>query len=211
MIAVGIGRFFYNEVNSMRRFILLFLLAMLAFSGLSCIQTKISDSEKKMLFTFADLADYTDNEFEEIEKCEAFSKVDMLFYLKQYSYTFNSNLSRRNHKILYLNSILQQLPSEFVAKRNMPTQAGSTKMAYNISLRTFAKGMHLKDDNRLFTLGDQNYHSYIITKDNRKVGNIIITRVGKYILQVIMMGLYFDERETLEDCMRWTVERLQKK
>jgi hypothetical protein len=183
---------------------------MLVLSGLSCMQTEITAKEKQLLFTFADMADYTVDEFQDIGQCETYQKVAVLNLMKQYTYTFTSTQSKRNRQFLYINSILQRYPSVIIARQNMLTQAGTFRMAFNVSLKAFGKGMHIKDDNRLFTRGDQNYHSYILTKDNRKIGNLVITRVGRSILQVVMMGQYFDERDLLDECMEETVANLRK-
>lgn len=194
----------------MRRLLLLFILMMLALSGLSCMQTKITAEEKRLLFTFAKMADYTSNEFQDIEQCESYQKVAVLNLMKQYTYMFVSTKAKINQKFLYINSILQRYPSVIIARQNILTQAGTFRTTFNITLKTFGKGIHIKDDNRLFTLGDKNYHSYILTKDNYKIGNLIITRVGRSILQVVIMGQYFDDRELLNECMSETVDNLRK-
>lgn len=194
----------------MRRLLLFGLLIMLALSGLSCVQTNISDEEKQLLFTFANLADYTGDEYQDIDKCEEFQKVAVLNLVKQYTYTFNSSQSENNQQFLYINSILQRHSSVIIAKQNMLTQASTFKTAFNVSLKVFGKGIHIKDDNRLFTLGDKNYQSFILNKENHKIGNLIITRVGRSILQVVIMGLYFDDPILMNECMSETVANLRK-
>lgn len=194
----------------MRRLLLIFLIMMLTFSGLACVQTTISEEEKQLLFTFASLADYTNNEFHGVDQCESFQKLALLFLVRQYTYTFSSENHEKNRQFLFINSNLQRFPSELLAQQNILTQANAYKAGINVSLKFIGKGVHLQDDNRLFNLGDQNYQSFILNKENRKIGNLVITRVGRSILQVIILGLYFDDQDILEESMWDTVDNLRK-
>jgi hypothetical protein len=68
--------------------------------------------------------------------------------------------------------------------------------------------MDLKPDNSVFTLGDDNYHSYILIKGST-AGNLVITRIGRNMLVVIIMGIYFDDRESLEQAVEGTVNNIR--
>lgn len=183
---------------------------MLALSGLSCVQTKIPASEKRLLFTYSNIADYSVREFRDIDQCETYQKVAVLDYINQYTYTFDSSKAEGNEGILFINTVLQRHPSVLVAKQSILGQAGATRVMMNLSFKAFGKGIHLKEDNRLVTLGDQNYHSYIMNKDNRKIGNFLVIRVGRYVMQTMIIGLYFDD-ELLDESLSMAVESLRKK
>ena len=95
--------------------------------------------------------------------------------------------------------------SEADAKRNI----SSFKTAFTVSFKIAGKYLDLKTDNTIFTLGDENYHSYILIKGST-AGNLLITRIGKSMLVVIIMGIYFDDRESLEQAVAGTVDNIKR-
>ncbi len=166
----------------------------------SCSANKISDDERKQLFTIDNIIKNTSFTFKNIQKCENISKTEFLYYINQISYDFDSFKDSHNSKYLVITSTLQSFPSEFSAKNNILTQ----NLAFKIGFSLAGQKVGLKADNKLFTLGDDNYHSFITSKEN-KIGNYIITRAGRKVLQIIIIGIYFDDKNTLEDCVRETI------
>ncbi|MGA2142752.1 MAG: hypothetical protein ABSG94_10080 [Brevinematales bacterium] len=173
----------------------------------SCTTSRLTDGEKGLLFTIGNFTNNTIYRFDDTRRCETFSKSVLpgIFNKADLTYTFNSSKATNYKQYLYINSILQTYRSEAEAKRNI----SSFKTAFTVSFKIAGKYLDLKTDNTIFTLGDENYHSYILIKGSTS-GNLLITRIGKNMLVVIIMGIYFDDRESLEQAVAETVNNIKK-
>lgn len=70
-------------------------------------------------------------------------------------------------------------------------------------------GVKLEDHDELFRWGDDS-RSALITAQGKPVGNFFITRKGRYILYVIVVGVYFAKPETLADLLNPKLAELER-
>jgi hypothetical protein len=187
-----------------KAFIPVFIAVILFFLGYSCSANEFSDSEKLDLFTIRNITNNIDYEIQDARKYESFSKIAFLNFFEHYEYTFDSTKNREGGPYLYIKSILQKFTTVFEAKKEALIQNN----VYTITFKIIGgKKMSLKRDNSFFTLGDDNYHSYIMYNGS-VVGNIVTTRVGRRVLIFTVGGLVFD-RNLLEKCAGETIKNLR--
>ena len=97
------------------------------------------------------------------------------------------------------------------AEINESAQLASTAfsdrvLAYKSGLLISMSGVEFVEDSRLFSLGEENYIAYM-EKDGIKLGNVLVTRKDNIVFSLLLGGLYFDERELLEELMAPKLEK----
>jgi hypothetical protein len=199
----------------MRKILLIFMFFTLMTLNISCIptvptiSTHMTENEKDLLFTFNDIADYMDFSFRDIGKCESFQKFTFAPIMSKYTYHFDSSKVKANSKYLNISCELETSPSVAKAKEDLKIKYYSFKIGFGIAKNVSNGKVKLESANQLFTLGDSHYHLFIKNKDSI-IGNFILTRVQNKVLQVYWMGVYFNERQALEECLAPTVAAMRK-
>lgn len=90
------------------------------------------------------------------------------------------------------------------ARQSYPLAIG----AYRTGM-LFGENIKLQPRADLLTIGDQHYAA-LVTKDGKPIGNVFVVRQGRVVHSLLLIGLYFDDRETVEELMGRVVEEAKR-
>lgn len=126
------------------------------------------------------------------EQCEAWPAKLNLDGSLELEHEYGSGLPPGSEYV-YLSSGAELDASVKDAKESLKPPMGAMKLG----IKVFGHA-GLEPRPELLTLGDESYTS-IVTSEGNPVGNIAFVRTGRIIHSLIIMGIYFDGQELLED------------
>lgn len=160
----------------------------LVYFGYNGISSRApTDAEKSMLITLDVLESYgyTNQPQEATAIWSAKVNIDGSTEL-EYEYELESETD-----YLYIVSDVNLEATEKDARDSFKIGINAYKLGLKIGGATAEKKPNL------FTLGDERYSAQIMI-DGDPFGNLVVVRHGRIIHSLILMGLYFDEKEDLE-------------
>lgn len=150
-----------------------------------------TEDEVSMLVTIDALADYGYTNMPR-EACESWSAKLSLDGTSNVEYEFDSELAP-DSEFIFLSSSVNLSKSEADAQKSFKIAVGAIELV----IRMFGSAeIEKKPD--LIELGDESYSALVTAEDN-PVGNLVVIRDGQIIHTLVVMGIYFDQQDLLED------------
>ncbi|MBN2164039.1 MAG: hypothetical protein JXR25_02180 [Pontiellaceae bacterium] len=169
----------------------------IGYTGLSTREP--TEAEKSMLITVEALADfgYTNLPRAQCETYEAKLNIDGTTEL---DYEYDSSKAP-DQSVLYLTSGI-----------SLEKSLSDAATAFDLLVFGMKKGVEVLSDSQLearpdlCSVGDEQYCA-IILSDGNPVGNLVVVRSGVLIHHMGISGIYFDNREYIDEIIQNAIER----
>jgi hypothetical protein len=179
----------------MTKKLILIILVFLLINLTGCVEGEMTDEQLAMLVTFDDLNMFDIGDFE-TESCESYMSKTNIDGSLEIEYEFDSAKNGNNRDYLLISSQVEVNESIREAKESFRLTIDAFRLGLSIS----NKSLKLVEDKELFKWGDEYYSSYIVANDNI-VGNLITARKDNKIFSLILMGIYFDDKDLLMELL----------
>lgn len=179
----------------MTKKLILIILVFLLINLTGCVEGEMTDEQLAMLVTFDDLNMFDIGDFE-TESCESYMSKTNIDGSLEIEYEFDSAKNENNTDYLLISSQVEVNESIREAKESFRLTIDAFRLGLSIS----NKSLKLVEDKELFKWGDEYYSSYIVANDNI-VGNLITARKDNKIFSLILMGIYFDDKDLLMELL----------
>jgi len=173
-------------------------LFVIGMTGIS--SRKVTAEEINYFVTTKDLRPYADIPGDR-SKCVTTSATVAIDGSLELEYEFDSSLDPDVDEVFLLQSTVDIYGSESEAKEGHTLAVAAMKLGLSIG----GASVVVEKRNDLMTLGDQQYAA-ILRSDGNPGGNLVVVRQGKKVFAMLIAGLYFDDRESLEDVLRRSLE-----
>lgn len=147
--------------------------------------------EISMLLTIDSFADYGFTNMPK-EACESWLAKPNKDGSTQVEYEYDSELDPGSDYI-YLLSTVELNRSEADATQTFKKAIGAMKLDVGMF-----EGAGIEEQPNLIDMGDESYTA-LITSEGEPAGNIVVIRDGRIIHMLMVTGIYFDEKDRLEE------------
>ncbi len=169
-------------------------LGSLFFIGIRGISTREpTAAEKTMLLTSEVFEQYGfTNLFH--ETCGSYSAKLNIDGSTEVEFEYDNSLHAESD-VFYLQSDAMLEPTEKDAEESFKIMVGAMKVGLKIG------GCRAEEQAGLCTLGDRNYAATIFNAENYPAGTMAVIRNGRIMHSLMVVGIYFDTREDLEELL----------
>jgi hypothetical protein len=174
--------------------VLILLLAVAAlltisFTGLS--SRDVLEEERHLLISADDLAMHTAIPGSRT-LCESYLAKRNVDGSLELEYKYDTDEDPNAEEFLFLKSEAETSSTITLAKQSFADRITAYKMGASV-----VAGRKLEENRELFLLGEENFAA-IVTQDGSAVGNIVVTRKGATVHSLILYGVHFNDRKTIE-------------
>ncbi len=165
---------------------------LVSFKGVS--SRDVRDDERRLLVTVDNLAPYAVIPGDR-SLCESYIAKHNIDGSLELEYEYDTEKDPMSEDVLFFKSEAEISDTVPLAKESFATRISAYKMGSSL-----VSGRKLQEKPSLFSLGEDNYAA-IITQDGNPIGNVVVTRKGATVHSLVILGVYFDEREHLESLL----------
>ena len=172
----------------------------LIYVGMAGVATREpTDAERQTLVTIRDLESFG-VEAGRLEEREVWQSKRNLDGSLEIEYEYDPDLAPGPGEMISLMSSAEINSTE-----------SSARESFNMTIAAYQLGFGLYDvqsrDQSHAMAGVDQSRFALIVKNEKPVGNMIVVRQGKRVHGLLLIGLYFEDPQELEDLLRPTVER----